>query len=64
MALESLINIFGRDEYQLFDVSVCVLPLSPETDMVKFKKRFVSRISYYYTENNSDHGNPGREGVF
>ena len=52
MALESLINIFGRDEYQLFDVSVCVLPLSPETDMVKFKKRFVSRISYYYTNNN------------
>ena len=60
MALESLLNIFERDEYQVFDVLVCILSLSPETDIIKFNKNFVCRISYYYTQKN--HENPGRKG--
>ena len=47
MALESLLNIFGGDKDQLFDVLVRVFPVSPETDLVKLKKNFLGRINYY-----------------
>ena len=50
MALESLLNIFGRDKDQVFDVLVCVFPLPPETDLVKLKKNFSGRINNYYTQ--------------
>ena len=49
MALESLLNIFGRDKDQVFDVLVCVFPLPPKTDLLKLKKNFSGRINYYYT---------------
>ena len=49
-ALESLLNIFGRDKDQLFNVLVHVFPVSPETDLVKLKKNFSGRINYYYTQ--------------
>ena len=50
MALESLLNIFGRDKDQVFDVLVCAFPLPPETDLVKLKKNFSGRINYYYIQ--------------
>ena len=50
MALESLLNIFGRDKDQLFDVLVCISPVSSEIDLVKLKKNFSGRINYYYTQ--------------
>ena len=50
MALESLLNIFGRDKDQVFDVLVCAFPLPPEIDLVKLKKNFSRRINYYYTQ--------------
>ena len=48
MVLESLLNIFGRDKDQVFDVLVRAFPLPPETDLVKLKKTFSGRINYYY----------------
>ena len=48
--MESLLNIFGGDKDQLFDVLVRVFPVSPETDLVKLKKNFSGRINYYYTQ--------------
>ena len=47
MVLESLLNIFWGGKDQLFDVLVCVFPVSPETDLVKLKKNFLGRINYY-----------------
>ena len=49
MALESLLNVFGRDKDQVFDVLVHVFPVPPCL-VIKLKKNFVGRItSYYYT---------------
>ena len=48
MVLESLLNIFGRDKDQVFDVLVRAFPLPPETDLVKLKKTFSGRINNYY----------------
>ena len=51
MALECLLNIFRRDKDQVFDdVLILVFPLPPEIDLVKFKKYFVGRITYYSTQ--------------
>ena len=50
MALESLINVSGRDKDQVFDVLVHVFPVPPRL-VIKLKKNFVGRItSYYYTQ--------------
>ena len=50
MALESLINVFGRDKDQVFDVLVYVFRVPPRL-VIKLKKNFVGRItSYWYTQ--------------
>ena len=47
MALESLVNVFGRDKDQVFDVLIHVFPLPPRL-VIKLKKNFVGRITYCY----------------
>ena len=49
MALESLVNVFGRDKDQVFDVLIHVFPLPPRL-VIKLKKNFVGRITYCYTQ--------------
>ena len=49
MALESLVNVFGRDKDQVFDVLIHVFPLPPCL-LIKLKKNFVGRITYCYTQ--------------
>ena len=47
MALQSLLNIFGRDKDQLYDILVRFIPLPP--DLVKLKL-CAGRIRYYYSQ--------------
>ena len=49
MALESLVNVFGRDKDQVFDVLVHVFPVPPRL-VIKLKKNFVGRITYCYSQ--------------
>ena len=50
MASESLVNVFGRDKDQVFDVLVHVFPVPPRL-VIKLKKNFVGSItSYCYTQ--------------
>ena len=42
-----MLNIFGRDKDQLYDILVCFIPLPP--DLVKLKL-CAGRIRYYYSQ--------------
>ena len=43
----SALFIFGRDKTKVFNVLVHVFPLTVESDVIKLKKNFEGRISYY-----------------